>query len=291
MSESVSHCHGQVASASSASLRSSGMKQTARPAGLTETMATVGQSSSSCGGWHCRGSGTACLRPMRPRGCDRGRRPRGRESRLPGALDLALGEALQQTLAFVTEREAHPGDLARHFAGQPCERTAGVHVARYSGHWRHGLERCQDLRVDDVSSVDDVDDAGEVLEDRGVEIAVVVADHADADRGGRPGGAVFCRQGWAIARRRRRTTPVTPWRPQQRASGSVTRSLVGRWATQPKWPPAHEPRFGAGRRVRSVAGRSAPPQGKRRFSRAAPRRLRGTGAAPLTLLLWGHAAA
>ena len=37
---------------------------------------------------------------------------------------------------------------------------------------------------DDVSSVDDVDDAGEVLEDRRVEIAVVVADDADADRGG-----------------------------------------------------------------------------------------------------------
>ena len=90
----------------------------------------------------------------------------------------------------MAEGEAHAGHLSRHFARQPRTKLASVHVARHGGHWSDPLEDRQDLGIDDVAGVDDVDDARKELEDHGIEVAVIVADHADADTVGRRIGLV-----------------------------------------------------------------------------------------------------
>ena len=80
----------------------------------------------------------------------------------------------------MTDDEAHAGDLAGDLTRQPCRQVARVDVAGHGGHGSDGLELREDVGVHDVAGVDDVRHAGEDLEHDGIEIAVVVADDADA---------------------------------------------------------------------------------------------------------------
>ena len=217
--------------------RRRGTKRTARPFCVTSTIATVGPSSSSSG--EVAVPGLSCSWPSTQTAVGVCRWPQttrsGRARSSPTPI-LPAREALEQPLRLVRDHEAHASDLAGRLGRQVGGGAGAVEVAGHRRHRRDGLQGHEDLGVDDVAGMDDVRHAGEDLEDLGVEVAVVVADHADAQRrlrvaretaGGSPCGGTVCGRtacGRSASRRPRCScvaSAVTVASPCSHASGAV----------------------------------------------------------------------